>query len=192
MYKIFSVLNKTGTFFKNDIIDNYVDNANIMMSLEESKRHIIVNNKVLMYHNNIKNLISPIMMFNGIIVITNSNIDNYKQLKRLLELESPKYRFKNNSDSEIIIGLYLLYGSGFIYRLEGEFSFILYDGKKNVYIVVTDRLASRKIYYIETDGSYIFSSKSESLTNINNNIELMKPGSVFINNDFYCFYKKNE
>lgn len=191
MYKIFSVINKIGSFFRNDIIDNYVKNANIPMDLErDMKKHIIVNNKVLMYHSGPKMSTLPIIMSHSIIVITNSNINNYKHLKTLLEMDLPNYRFKFNNDMEIIIGLYLAYGSAFIYRLEGEFCFILYDGKKNVYITATDRLSSKKLYYIETDNNYIFSSESISLVEFNREIQFLQPGTVFINNNFYCYYKK--
>ena len=87
---------------------------------------------------------------NLIEIVVNGEIYNYLELYQEVRLKLPSYEFISNSDSEIIIPLYLLYGSSFIKKLKGMFSFVLYDMDKHIiffYIVVYIRIFT-KFYFI--------------------------------------------
>ena len=54
-------------------------------------------------------------------------IASTKNWLRIAEAVAPRYEFKSNSDSEIIL---FLYKEGELQRLNGMFSFVIYDGDK--------------------------------------------------------------
>src|SRR5437879_1752093 len=54
-------------------------------------------------------------------VIFNGEIYNYRELRR--ELECPRFRFQSNSDTEVILNLYLRDGADALRQLNGVFAF---------------------------------------------------------------------
>ena len=54
-------------------------------------------------------------------IIFNGEIYNYKELK--LELEKSNVKFKSNSDTEVVLNLYIKYGEKFLNKLNGMFAF---------------------------------------------------------------------
>lgn len=82
---------------------------------------------------------------NGIILICNGEIYNYKQLYSTINVIP-----KTQSDCEIIIYLYLNYGIDHTLNLlDGEFAFVLYDTTKNIMFVARDPFGVRPLYYLK-------------------------------------------
>ncbi len=195
MCAIFAVFNKKG-FQKNDI-NKYITNAKLMEHRGDKESYRVVNNKyggILLFHNrlainDLSNLGEQPMIKNNILIIVNGEIYNYKELYEIVKKELPSYNFKSSSDSEILIPLYLLYGSGFISKLRGMFSFILYDINKNILIAVRDHIGITSLYYaIEDDETLMFSSEMKSLVDLSKNIKIFEPGCVYINGEFFNHY----
>lgn len=177
---IFAVYNKKGYFFKNEYIDKYINNAKCLSCKDH--KHIIINNRLLLFGpNNMKPIVN-----NGIALIALTKITNYKELREIINNKLPKYRFKTDNESEIIIALYILYGSAFIHKIEGSYSFILYDAKKNILYVARDHSRDILLFYKENTNSYIFSSE---VIDLDEETNIFDPGTVFINNTFYNFHK---
>lgn len=90
-------------------------------------RGIIEQDNVILGHNRLsindlsENGTQP-FIYNGLHLVVNGEIWNYPQLRK--EYEERGYEFLSNSDSEIIL---YLYEQGELQRLDGMFSFILYD-----------------------------------------------------------------
>lgn len=210
MCGIFVVFHKTG-FYKDQytninnelVINSYkqqeyvnilISNAKLMKHRGEEDNHKIINNNLLCYHNRLsindlsKNGVQP--LFNKLIAISvNGEIYNYLELyKEVIEL-LPSYKFKSKSDSEIIIPLYLIYGSAFINKLKGMYSFVLYDMTKNIFLAARDPFGITSLYYAIDNDRIIISSELKSLIHLSNNIKIFPPGQVFINNTFFNFYK---
>ena len=94
----------------------------------------------------------------NIILICNGEIYNYKKL-----FQNIKYNPVTNSDCEIIIYLYKLYGIEYTLNLlDGVFAFILFDYNINRIYVARDPYGVRPLYYL-CNNNYIFN------TNKNNN-----------------------
>ena len=143
MCGIFVVYHKNG-FKKNKyIIDIYIKNAKLMNHRGNVDKYLLIDNNILFYHNRlaINDLTSngnqPIIN-NLIYIVVNGEIYNYYELYNEVKLNLPSYNFISNSDSEILIPLYLLYGSAFIKKLKGMFSFVLYDKNKNLVLAARD------------------------------------------------------
>lgn len=77
--------------------------------------------------------------------VVNGEIYEFDRLRRICR-DVHGYRFASESDSELVLALYKIYGSpGFFDYLRGEFSFVVYDerpGKKRVIACRDVRLAS--------------------------------------------------
>ena len=111
-------------------------------------------------HNRLSiNDISPLgnqpMEFDGINLIVNGEIWNYPQLRK--EYEKRGYDFKSNSDSEIIL---FLYKENELQRLDGMFSFVIYDNNK---LILSRDWIGKIPLYIHNTNKYIIASELKSI-----------------------------
>ncbi len=93
-------------------------------------------------------------------VVFNGEIYNYIELKEELKEEGP---YSTDSDTEVILKLYKVYGPGFIKRLRGMFAIALYDKKKGELFVVRDHAGIKPLYYSFSGGDFIFASELKAL-----------------------------
>lgn len=74
------------------------------------------------------------------------------------------YSFRTKSDSEIVLALYQEYGFNFIKYLRGEFSFIIYDTKKQHLIGVRDRFGIKPFcYHFNYKGDLYVASEAKAI-----------------------------
>jgi len=94
----------------------------------------------------------------NILLICNGEIYNYKKL-----FNSITYQQTTNSDCEIIIYLYLLYGIEYTLNLlDGVFAFVLIDNNINKIFVARDPYGVRPIYYLYNSYGFINTGFEES------------------------------
>lgn len=122
---------------------------------------------------------------NGIYVICNGEIYNYKELYSYLGIKQ-----LTNSDCEILIDLYQLYPIDyFINLLDGVFSFIIYDTVKNIILIGRDPFGVRPLYYSHDYKN--FSSELKQIHNLTNKtISQFPPGHYLIDNGKTCTLNK--
>jgi asparagine synthase (glutamine-hydrolysing) len=101
------------------------------------------------------------MIFDDILLVFNGEIYNYKELIHVEHLEC-----KTQSDSEVLIRLYQKYEFDFLNKLNGMFSFCLYDMKKDRYFCARDRYGKKPFFYYFKDKKFIFSSSIKSILNL--------------------------
>src|SRR5690606_31870199 len=90
----------------------------------------------------------------------NGEIYNHQELRDSL----PDYNFTTQSDSEVILALYLQRGPSFIEELNGIFGFALYDGRNDSYLVARDHIGIIPLYYgKDIDDQLFVSSELKSL-----------------------------
>ena len=80
----------------------------------------------------------------SLVLVSNGEIYNYRELKK--EVAAKGYECMTDSDCEVILYLYELYGLEFVHHLRGMFAFCLYDTKKQQLLVVRDRLGEERVY----------------------------------------------
>ncbi|KAF9893626.1 hypothetical protein FE257_010938 [Aspergillus nanangensis] len=80
----------------------------------------------------------------GIYAVVNGELYGHERYHRELANE---YRFKGNSDCEIVIALYKHYGLSFLHHLRGEFALVLWDAKRERLFAARDRYGIKSLYY---------------------------------------------
>jgi asparagine synthase (glutamine-hydrolysing) len=107
----------------------------------------------------------PIFNENGtVVVVFNGEIYNFLELRN--ELSAKGYRFRTNSDTEVIANLYDEAGVDCVHRLRGMFAIAIWDAKRQELILMRDRLGKKPIYYAKTQGGFYFASEIQSLTSV--------------------------
>lgn len=92
------------------------------------------------------------------IISFNGEIYNYKILKNKIN-----YKFKTDSDTEVILAGYIKYGKIFFKELEGMFAFSIIDLVEEEIIVARDRFGIKPMLYFYDKEFFIFSSEIKSL-----------------------------
>lgn len=96
-----------------------------------------------------------------IILVTNGEIYNFKELRTMLQ--SSGHVFKTKTDSEVILHLYEEYGNSFVDKLNGMFAFCLYDSEKNLLLMARDRMGIKPLYYYQTSDVFVFASEIKGI-----------------------------
>lgn len=95
------------------------------------------------------------------VITYNGELYNYLDQKK--ELEKKGHIFKTNSDTEVILKLYIEYNEKFLEFLDGMFAFCIYDKRNNETIIVRDRFGIKPLYYTLFNDIFIFSSSVKSI-----------------------------
>lgn len=97
----------------------------------------------------------------GHVVVFNGEIYNYRQLRR--ELEESGYRFRTQSDTEVLLYLYAEMGSAMVDRLRGMFAFAIWDPTKKGLFLARDGFGIKPLWYADGDGQFRFASQVRAL-----------------------------
>jgi asparagine synthase (glutamine-hydrolysing) len=108
--------------------------------------------------------------YNGLFCLINGEIWNHAELSKELSLNT-------NCDCEVILPLFeKLCGnvSDLCRKLDGEYSFVIYDSKNDLIHIGTDQLSVRPLFYSLSPDGFGFASESKALSG---EIHRVKPGS---------------
>jgi asparagine synthase (glutamine-hydrolysing) len=90
-------------------------------------------------------------------IVFNGEIYNYKEIQA--ELKDLGYKFKSNSDTEVIIYAVDCWGLQAVHKFIGMFAFALYDSKNNQIHLIRDRAGVKPLYYYWKDNTFLFASE---------------------------------
>lgn len=97
-------------------------------------------------------------------IVHNGEIYNYIELKE--ELKKLGYVFKTNTDTEVLLAAYEEWGENCLEKLNGMWSFVIYDRRKNILFGSRDRFGVKPFYYYLDSKSFAFASEIKSLLKI--------------------------
>jgi asparagine synthase (glutamine-hydrolysing) len=103
----------------------------------------------------------PIWSDDGVGIVFNGEIYNYKILRK--QLESEGVNFRTHSDTEVILQLYCQKGLDAIRNLEGMFAIFLYDPRIQKVYLIRDRLGVKPLYYYHAQGDFFFASEIKAI-----------------------------
>lgn len=96
----------------------------------------------------------------SVCIVYNGEIYNFMGVKHELEKE---FKFRSNSDTEVIIYAYKKWGIGCLKHLNGMFAFVIYDMKKNLLFGARDRIGEKPLKYYFDGKTFIFCSEIKGI-----------------------------
>ncbi len=92
-----------------------------------------------------------------VIIAFNGEIYNFLEIKK--DLIQKGFKFKSNTDTEVILASYLMWGENCVNKFNGMWAFCIYDLQKKLLFLSRDRLGKKPLYYSIHNDKFIFSSE---------------------------------
>jgi len=130
---------------------------------------IYMNNHIALAHKRLivvdpkggKQPMSTTFSGNKYIIIYNGQIYNTKELKK--DLSENGFEFNTHSDTEVLLKSYIHYGYDVINKLNGIFSFAIWDNNKQELFLARDHFGVKPLFYTILDNTFIFASELKSI-----------------------------
>ncbi|WP_369769514.1 asparagine synthase (glutamine-hydrolyzing) [Flavobacterium sp. WC2416] len=94
------------------------------------------------------------------VLVFNGEIYNYIELKAELK---GHYVFKTDSDTEVLLAAFLIYGKQCLQKLNGMFSFAIWDIQDKKLFAARDRFGVKPFFYSKQNNSFYFSSEIKAI-----------------------------
>ncbi len=100
---------------------------------------------------------------NTLAVVFNGEIYNHAELRSDLQARGAIF-LTDHSDTEVLLHGYRIWGNGFIHRLNGMWSFVIYDKAHRRLFACRDRFGKKPFYYTHRAGFFAFASELTALS----------------------------
>jgi len=94
-------------------------------------------------------------------IIFNGEIFNYRELRK--QLESQGIQFISQSDTEVLLNLFIRYGADCLPKLNGFFAFCIYDKREQTFFLARDRYGIKPMLYLFDEDKFLFASEMKSI-----------------------------
>lgn len=94
------------------------------------------------------------------VLVFNGEIYNYIEIKTALQNQ---YDFKTESDTEVLLASFIVYGKSCLQKLNGMFSFAIWDNQEKKMFAARDRFGIKPFYYSLFNDNFYFSSEIKAL-----------------------------
>lgn len=91
----------------------------------------------------------------------NGEIYNFQALREQMERDG--HTFQSNSDTEVILKAYEVFGPSCVTRLRGMFAFAIWDAPRRRLMIARDRLGKKPCFYLPTPSALWFASEPRVL-----------------------------
>jgi asparagine synthase (glutamine-hydrolysing) len=98
-------------------------------------------------------------------IVYNGEIYNYRELRNTLQQKG--YVFRSNSDTEVLLKLYMEYEEQCLKMLNGFFAFAIYDKQKQSLFIARDRMGIKPLLYYKDEDIFIFASEMKAILSFN-------------------------
>lgn len=86
---------------------------------------------------------------------------NFTELRA--ELRRAGQRFDTDSDTEVVLRGYLVWGERLVDHLNGMYAFAIWDARAERLVMVRDRMGIKPFYYYETEDGVLFGSEPKAI-----------------------------
>ncbi len=118
---------------------------------------------------------------NSLLIVYNGEIYNFVELRK--ELETLGYKFKSNTDTEVILYSYKEWGENCVNKFNGDWAFAILDKNKKELFCSRDRFGVKPFYYFFDGKVFAFASEIKSLLELGISREV-NPNLIY---DFLIF-----
>lgn len=94
-------------------------------------------------------------------IIFNGEIYNYRELRQ--ELVALGKRFVSDSDTEVLLASWVMWGDRCLPRLRGMFAFVVFDREAGTLTCARDAFGIKPFFYQEANGAFLFASEVPAL-----------------------------
>lgn len=94
-------------------------------------------------------------------IVFNGEIFNFRELRSGLQAQG--HTFVSQSDTEVLLNLYLRDGETMLAQLNGMFAFAIWDTRTRSLFLARDGVGVKPLYYSVTDRGFLFGSEMKSL-----------------------------
>ncbi len=101
-------------------------------------------------------------------IVFNGEIYNYIELRE--ELKKENFRFKTDTDTEVILAAYRVWGANCVNKFNGMFSIVLFDKNKSNLFVANDRFGVKPLYVFNSESELIFGSEIREIKSFQNKL----------------------
>ncbi|NEW61435.1 asparagine synthase (glutamine-hydrolyzing) [Sulfurovum sp. bin170] len=112
-----------------------------------------------------------------LVLIFNGEVYNYIELRE--ELIAKGYKFKSNSDTEVVLKSYQEWGEKCLDRFNGMWAFVIYDRETKKIFGARDRFGIKPFYYYKDSDKFIFASEIKAIKEVVNNSLSINDQAVF-------------
>lgn len=123
----------------------------------------------------------PLISPDGKLVLgVNGEIYNHRELRD----EVPDFDFQTSSDCEVILALFQRYGTDFLNRLNGIYSFVLWDSESERYLIARDPIGVMPLYYGRDENGMLWvASELKAIEPQCVQVQAFPPGHSLDSND---------
>lgn len=108
-----------------------------------------------------KNDHMPMPYLDRYVITYNGEVYNFQSERE--KLKKIGYKFKSNSDTEVILALYAKYGVKCLAYLRGMFAFAIYDSHEDTLFIARDRIGKKPVKYFIDDEHITFASELKAI-----------------------------
>ena len=94
-------------------------------------------------------------------IVFNGEIYNYRELQSLLVERG--WEFRSRSDTEVLLYLFITYGTGSLSMVEGMFAFAVWDEKERKIFLARDRVGKKPFFYYSDGSKFLFASEIKAI-----------------------------
>src|SRR5436190_2561685 len=94
-------------------------------------------------------------------IVFNGEIFNFKEVRE--ELKQSRIAINTESDTEVLLNLYIREKENCLSRLNGFFSFCIYDTAEQTLFLARDRFGVKPLLYLFDDDKFLFGSEMKSI-----------------------------
>jgi asparagine synthase (glutamine-hydrolysing) len=96
------------------------------------------------------------------VIVYNGEIYNFQKLRAELQTKHNRI-FRTNSDTEVLIEGFAVWGADLCQRIEGMFAFCILDKLEHKLYFFRDRFGKKPLYYYYHDNLFLFGSEIKSI-----------------------------
>ena len=158
----------TKPLFRNSLMDNQFSKAYLnLKSRGPDEKGIYTDENSYLLHTRLKILdLSPLsaqpMVKNNYTICFNGEIYNFQEIKN--KLIKKGYYFKSSGDTEVILCAWQEWGEKMLQKLDGMFSFAIWDKKNKNLFLARDRFGKKPLVYCIKSNNIYFASDVRSLS----------------------------
>ncbi|MCH5186657.1 MAG: asparagine synthetase B, partial [Oscillospiraceae bacterium] len=95
------------------------------------------------------------------VITYNGELYNTEELRR--KLKSSGYIFTTDSDTEVLLYMYIHYGADCVRHLNGIYAFCVWDAMRQRVFAARDRFGVKPFFYTMADETFVFASEIKAL-----------------------------